>query len=146
MKVFTKTDVPRLKDNQGMKGPDYFGCFNTGLEPTIRKAVRRTIQAAEKQVRYIVGPDLYASEVGHDFRRFRVENPYAGHHTKRIYRNEHGREVFVYKTRGPAVAKFIALCNEVMKENDADRIEYESLKAKADKGDIGAALAAGDMV
>ena len=146
MKLFTKTDVPRLKDNQMMKGPDHFGCFNSGLQPTIRKAMRRTVQAAEKEVRYIVGPDLWGSEVGVKFRKFQIEAPFYGTPRKRIYRNEHGREVFVYKTRGPAVKKFVALCNEVMESNEADRIEYRSLKAKADKGDLSAAFAAGDMV
>lgn len=53
------------------------------------------------------------------------------------------RTVFVYKTRKPAVAKFLALCEKQEQVNAEMRAEAQGLHRKAQQGDLGAALTLG---
>ena len=133
----TQIIVPRMKPNPSLKGPSFFGCFNTGLEPTIRRAVR-TGWPAEKKELWFVGPDLCTSEVRNKFMRFGIDEK------KRIHKNEFGRVCYVYKTRSSAVKKFRSLCNAVIENNKQLAAEAESLRKRAAKGDLGAALELGD--
>ena len=84
--------IPRLTKGRGMKGPEPFGCFNTGHAPVIIRS-----RASGK---YIVGPELaaYAARDAHLFR------------TKKRKFGEGRDAAWVYKTRKPAVAKFDEMC------------------------------------
>jgi hypothetical protein len=107
------TPVPRLTKGRGVKGPEPFGCFNTGHAPVILRS-----GASGK---YIVGPEL-AVDAARDAHLF--------HARKRKFGK--GRDAaWVYKTRKPAVAKFEELRAAMMDANDRMRAEYRQAKADA---------------
>ena len=115
-------NVPRLKKGQGLKGPEYFGCYNTGTAPTIFHSLTG---------KWIVGPELACRDALHTGSCFTD--------AKKVGR------VRIYKHRGPAVKKFMALCGAQIMENHAMREEYIATCRKADVGDIAAALHLGDF-
>jgi len=45
--------VPRLAKGKGYKGPDFYGCFNTGTAPAIFHS---------RTGKYVVGPELPARD------------------------------------------------------------------------------------
>ena len=56
----------------------------------------------------------------------------------------YGRQVWLYRSRKPAVAKFMALCGAQIIENENMRREHAETLDKARKGDMAAALRLGD--
>ena len=118
--------VPRLKKGQGLKGPEYFGCFNTGVAPTIIRSLTG---------KYGVGPELACHDAIHRYVSF----------TDKRSTGEGRQKVCIYKHRGPAVKKFLALCGQQITDNHAMREEYIATRRKADAGDIAAALHLGDF-
>ncbi len=118
--------VPRLAKGKGFKGAEFFGCFNTGMAPAIFHS---------KTGKYLVGPEIPCREAMERF--ITLSN-------KRVWDDRHGRRVWLFKGRGPAVKKFMELCQAREDENANIRREYQETKAKAAAGDIGAALKLGD--
>lgn len=104
--------IPRLTKGRGVKGPEPFGCFNTGHAPVIMRS-----RASGK---YLVGPELAVDAV-------RDAHLFHGHRRK----FGQGRDtVRVYRTRKAAVARFDELRAAMSAANDGMRAEY--LQAKAD--------------
>jgi hypothetical protein len=118
--------VPRLSKGKGYKGPEALGCFNTGMAPAIFHS---------RCGKYIVGAELRCR----DAMRAGIQLG-----SKRAH-GTGGHRVYFYKTRGPAVAKFTALCEAQMRDNAERRDEMRALCVKARRGDIAAALALGDF-
>ena len=119
--------VPKLPKGKWFRGPDFYGCCNTGLAPCIMHS---------KTGKYLVGPEIPchdAMEAGIQFT------------DKRVWADAHGRRVWLYKSRKPAVAKFMAMCGAQIMENDAMRRDHAATAAKAAKGDMAAALHLGDF-
>ncbi len=118
--------VPRLAKGRGYKGPEFAGCFNTGCAPAIFHS---------RTGRYVVGPEMRCRDAmreGLTLMRKRVHGQ--------------GRQrVWLFRSRGPAVAKFLALCEAQGRENEVVRREFEETRAKAARGDIAAALHLGDF-
>jgi hypothetical protein len=79
-------EVPRLTKGRGFRGPDFYGCFNTGSAPCIRRS-RFT-------GKYVVGAEMNTDMALSDprilsnRRKFEVA----------------GRVVWVFKTRAPRCA------------------------------------------
>ena len=118
--------VPRLAKGKGYKGPEAFGCFNTGMAPAIFHS---------RTGKYIVGPELRcrdAMRAGLLLGRQRTHG-------------EGGHRVYMFKTRKPAIAKFMALCEAQTADNKATAEHVRNLCNKAKQGDIAAALALGDF-
>jgi len=113
--------VPRLARGKGYKGPEAFGCFNTGLAPAIFHS---------RSGKYIVGPELRCRDTMR-------EGLLLG--TKRVA-GKGGNRVYIYKTRQPAVAKFQELCGAQMQYNAKLRQELATLRSKAQQGDMTAVL------
>lgn len=141
MKIMKTSDVRTLKPGFYLRGIGFVGCYNTGLEPTIRKITRSWL--GKKENRFVVGPELWASEVTQDFLRRRNE---IDGKSKRIYRSKYNREARMFKTRKPAVEYYVKLNNEIIKQNEADCKKALKLKTKANKGDIAAAMDLADMI
>ena len=89
----TTVTVPRLAKGRGYKGPEFAGCFNTGMAPSIFHS---------HTGRYVVGPEIPCREAMHHAAVMLAN--------KRTWRDAHGRQVWLFKSRKPAVAKFLALC------------------------------------
>ena len=118
--------VPRLAKGKGFKGPDFYGCFNTGTAPAIFHS---------RTGKYVVGPESAAREAMSE--GICLTN-------KRCYGKDR-RKVWIFKGRGPAVARFMVLCGARILENAQVRAEHIATARKAATGDIGAALALGDF-
>ena len=118
--------VPRLKQGQGYKGPEFFGCFNTGVAPSIFHS---------HTGKYVVGPELRCRDT------MRAALTLTSHRVIGAGRDR----VWLFKGRGPAVSKFLALCGAVIMENADMARKYAEARAAAARGDIGAALSLGDF-
>ncbi len=120
--------VPRLAKGKGYKGPDHFGCFNTGMAPAIFHS---------RTGKYVVGPEIpcrEAMEAGMTlFAKVRVVNG-----------TDPRRKVWIFKSRKAAVAKFMALCGAIILENAATAARCAELHRKAAQGDVAAAMALAD--
>ena len=92
--------VPRLAKGKGFKGPDFYGCFNTGTAPAIFHS---------RTGKYVVGPESAAREAMSE--GICLTN-------KRCYGKDR-RKVWIFKGRGPAVARFMVLCGVRILENCA---------------------------
>jgi len=84
--------VPRLPKGRGYKGPEFYGCCNTGLAPCIFHS---------RSGGYVVGPEIPCDYAMHKA-AVMLSN-------KRVWRDDYSRQVWLYKSRKPAVAKFMAL-------------------------------------
>lgn len=119
-------DVPRLPKGRGYKGPEFYGCFNTGMAPSIFHS---------RTGKWVVGPELRCR----DAMRAGI-----------TLQDRKGwgvgpQRVWIYKGRKAAVAKFTALCIKQTRENRKMRQEHAEALEKARKGDMAAALALGDF-
>ena len=86
--------VPRLAKGKGFKGPEFYGCMNTGMAPAIFHS---------RTGKYVVGLEIPCRE---------AMRSGACVGNARVYNNSNDgrRKVRIFKSRGPAVAKFLELC------------------------------------
>jgi hypothetical protein len=121
--------VPRLAKGKGYKGPEFYGCFNTGLAPTIFHS---------RSGKYIVGPEIPCRDA--------MRTGMCLLNKRTVKGSDPRRTVWIFKGRKPAVGKFLALCEARILENDAVRREHaETASRAAAAGDMAAALALGDF-
>ena len=148
-------DVPRLRKGQGVKGPEFYGCFNSGLAPVLMRA-----QTGEDGPDiYVVGPPLRAEEVREKVkiadkmvREFKFADK-DGILPRRIWREKSdpggAHTVWVFRSRKPAVEKFAELCGKVVEYNAEDRARHEKAISDAKSADpirrIKGALALGEF-
>lgn len=119
-------DVPRLAKGRGYKGPEFYGCYNTGMAPCIFHS---------RTGKWVVGPELRCRDAMR-----------AGLTLQNVFCHGEGRQrVWIFKTRRNAVAKFTELCITQTKENNDLRREHDATLEKARRGDMAAALALGDF-
>ena len=119
--------VPRLAKGKGDKGPEHYGCFNTGMAPSIFHS---------RCGKYYVGPEIPCRD---------AIRAGIGYFAKVRTVGTDRRKVFIYKGRKAAVAKFMALCGAQILENEKQRREHAEARAAAARGDIAAALRLGDF-
>jgi hypothetical protein len=122
----SKITVPRLAKGKGYKGPEFYGCFNTGMAPTIFHS---------RTGKWIVGPELRCRDAMR-------EGWLIGTHRRIV--GEGRQRCWIFTARGSAVRKFMALCGAQILENDKIRKEHIETAAKARAGDMAAVLALGD--
>jgi len=111
----------RFTPGKGLRGPEPFGCMNTGVAPVIMRS-----KATGK---FLVGPELEVYEARNRILFDREKN-------KRILKgrlnpNDKRRRVYVFKTRAPAVAQFEKLVLAQRAQNDEMRAEYEDAKKRS---------------
>ena len=122
----TGIKVPRLDKGKGFKGPDFYGCMNTGTAPAIFHS---------RTGKYVVGPEMAARD---------AMQAGACLLNKRTF-GKGRQKVYIFKGRGPAVSKFLVLCGGADSGKRASpRPEHMETARKARAGDIGAAIALGD--
>jgi len=118
--------VPRLAKGHGYKGPEFYGCCNTGMAPAIFHS---------RCGKYYVGPELRCR----DAMRAGI-----GYFAKVRTIGEGRQKVWLFKGRAAAVRKFLVLCGAQLMENEKMRREHTETACKAARGDLAAALALGD--
>jgi len=118
--------VPRLAKGHGYKGPEFYGCCNTGMAPTIFHS---------RCGKYYVGPKLRCR----DAMRAGI-----GYVAKVRTIGEGRQKVWLFKGRAAAVRRFLALCGAQLVENEKMRREHAETARKAARGDLTATLALGD--
>lgn len=121
------TQLPRLNRGTGVRGPEPYGCFNSGFAPVIRRS--------KLTGRYIVGFQLDTEFAIKDIRSL-------GKRTFKV----NGRPVWSFKTRKPAVAKFQELVNTRNAQNRAIAAEFHLALTAAKTGDLEAACKLGELL
>ncbi len=122
----TGIKVPRLGKGKGFKGPEFYGCMNTGLAPAIFHS---------RTGKYVVGPEIPCRE---------AMQAGACLDNKRTWGTDARRKVYIFKGRAAAVAKFMVMCGARILENAQIRAEHAETARKARNGDMAAVLALGD--
>jgi len=121
----TGIKVPRLDKGKGFKGPEFYGCFNTGLAPAIFHS---------RTGKYVVGPETVCRD---------AMQQCVCHTAARTW-GVGNRKVFIFKGRAAAVSKFLALCGAQILQNHEIRVEHIKTARAAAAGDMAAVLALGD--
>lgn len=132
MNNYTVADVKGPRPGKYLKGPDFYNCCNTGTQPIL---MRLEEHYAPKNVKYMV------CEAELDYRDAIRAGIFGNTRVVKVGK----RKAWLYRTRKSAVTKFVTICNERLDRNRKLQAEHQSLIARANKGDIGAALAAGDF-
>lgn len=120
--------VPRLAKGHGYKGPEFYGCFNTGMAPCIFHS---------RTGKYVVGPEIPCRDAMRAGMTLFDKRTAKGSDPRRI--------VWIFKGRKAAVAKFLALCGAQILENERQRQAHAAARAAAARGDLAAAVALGDF-
>ena len=120
--------VPRLAQGKGYKGPEHYGCFNTGMAPAIFHS---------RTGKYVVGPEIPCRDAMRAgmtlFAKVRIVGTYLR------------RKVWIFKGRKAAVSKFMALYGAIILENADTARRHAEARAAAARGDVAAALSLGDF-
>jgi len=130
--------VPRLSKGKGIKGPEPYGCFNTGTAPVILHS---------RSGLWLVGPENEVDGARERlcFRENQNRRILKGHRNP----SDRRRWVYVYRTRGPAVRRFQELCEERGRMNAEMRSEHARAARDAASSDpetsIRGALTLGDF-
>lgn len=117
--------VPRLSKGKGYKGPEFYGCCNTGMAPAIFHS---------RTGKYIVGPEMRCRDAMRDFVLLGNKRTVGTGRDK----------CWIFKGRAGAVKRFMSLCGAAILMNDKIRKEHIETAAKARAGDMSAILALGD--
>jgi hypothetical protein len=121
--------VPRLAKGRGYKGPEHYGCYNTGMAPAIFHS---------RTGKYVVGPEIPCHDAMRAgmtlFAKVRIVNG-----------TDPRRKVWILKSRKTAVSKFLVLCGAQIIENEKQRQAHKAAAQAAATGDLAAALALGDF-
>ena len=124
--------IERLTPGKYWKGPEPFGCFNTGHAPIIWRPAR-----LDKF--YLVGDEvltLYPAEAYSKARAAILKHCMSFEF--------HGQCAWVFWTRKAAERQFNKLIEQRVADLKRDRERVKELAAKANRGDIGAVLELGD--
>lgn len=111
----------RITKGSGYLGPEYYGCIGTGRRPLIYKS--------KVSGKFFIGPEMDVQE---------TINKYKNHIGRRKVGN-----VFIFKGRKAAVAKFQELCDKVTEWNSQERQRAATLRDKARSGDMAAFIELG---
>ena len=119
----------RMKDNQYLRGPDHYGCINTGLAPILYKSKdMRKYPDLAKGFKFLVGPEMFSVDAVNALMRFhRV--------TGRTYKI-HRHTIKFYKKYKSAKAEFARQVKKIQDTNKAEAQRHLTLKAKARQGDM----------
>lgn len=143
----------RLGLGKGIRGPEFAGCCNTGHSPVIVK--NESLVKYTEGYQFIVGPQMDVQEpMG--IRHMRVMLDLNPGEAKRWARSNNvtlgkakavvdggRRTVRFFKTYASAKRYFRAECAKIDAANAAERTTCARLRARANKGDVGAALTLG---
>jgi hypothetical protein len=124
----TGIKVPRLDKGKGFKGPEFYGCFNTGMAPAIFHS---------RTGKYVVGREIPCRDAMQAGACLDKKRTWGG-------KDDARRKVFIFKGRESAVAKFLELCGEQILQNHNIRVEHIKTARAAAAGDMAAVLALGD--
>ncbi len=106
--------------NRVYRGTDHYGCINSGLEPSLR-----VVQKLDEHKKYyVIGPNIPA-------RDFAIQLVQSKKFFKMGKHQYEGRDVYVYKTKTPAINKFINLVREIQNHNDSLRKRHIELFQEA---------------
>lgn len=112
-----------LTPGKGYGGPEYAGCINSGHRPIIRRVHDQNLG----RVVIIVGPQSYAQQLSREAMSAIIEGKrFCGTGNSRIY---------FFRSRKPAMQKFLALCEVVLKFNDGVRRDTADARRKLSSKD-----------
>lgn len=118
--------VKRLNPGTGFGGPEFYGCSNSGQRPIIRRMTRKNGGL------FIVGPQSQCDFgfAPKEYREFAV----GGGGTKRSI-GKGPSQIWRFRSRSAAIAKFTELCNKVLEFNERERSEERKYSAALKSSD-----------
>jgi hypothetical protein len=120
--------VPRLAKGAGYKGPEHYGCCNTGMAPAIFHS---------RTGKYVVGPEIPARDAMRAGMTLFAKVRTVG--------TDPRRKVWIFKGRKAAVSRFLVLCGAAILVNADMARQHTEARQKAARGDMAAALSLGDF-
>jgi len=124
----------RLGKGRGVRGPDHYGCCNTGLAPAIMKSQALCNDPKlSNGYKFVVGPELFVDDA--------IRAMYTGKVSGRTWR-DHTRRYVVrfFKNYKAAKKAFQSLVDTITQENNETRDKHVALKKAASEGNPQAAL------
>jgi len=118
-------EAKNLKLGQGICGPEFRGCVNSGVRPAILKSKKLKVWGSRlgRPARYAVGPELYLHDA--------IQAYLINSNIKRVWKSG-SQEVRFFKTSASARRYFKELCDRVLSFNQQDaereRGEREEIK------------------
>lgn len=118
----------RLGANHYLKGPDHYGCMNSGLAPVIMKSRDMCkFPKLAREFKFLVGPEVLTDDA---LRALMI------HHTVKGRTYKRGRQVIrFFKTYKAAKREFTKLVTDIWRDNDAARRTHAKLRDRARTGD-----------
>lgn len=124
----------RMRDNQYLKGPDHYGCVNSGLAPILMKSRdMRKYPDLAKGFKFLVGPDMFSQDA---LRALMINQEVSG----RTYTKDGRYKVKFYKKYKSAKVEFTRQVKKIQDANKAEAHRHLILKTKARTGDAQARL------
>ncbi len=118
----------RMKDNQYLRGPDHYGCSNTGLAPILMKSRdMRKFPDLAKGFKFYVGPEMFSTDA---VKALMIYHRVTGR-TYKIHRHT----VKFYKKYKSAKAEFTRQVKKIQDANKAEAQRHLTLRTKARLGD-----------
>ena len=122
----------RMRDNQYLRGPDHYGCINTGLAPILYKSKdMRKYPDLAKGFKFLVGPEMFSVDAVKALMIFKRV-------TGRTYKI-HRHTIKFYKKYKSAKAEFARQVKKIQDVNKAEAQRHATLRTKARQGDMQAA-------
>lgn len=127
---------PRLPVGRKFIGPDYYGCSNTGLAPTILHSRWLHLHPlSNRGFRFVIGPDVHLQEAAQLLTTGKVP---AGQNFVEFGGGQ--RRVTFARTYSVAKTRFAFLVKELLAENAKTQASQRRTLAKARSGDAQARL------
>lgn len=118
----------RMRDNQYLRGPDHYGCINTGLAPILMKSKdMRKFPRLAKGFKFLVGPEMFSTDA---LKALMIHHKVTG----RTYKRDRHTVKF-YKAYKSAKIEFTKQVKKIQDANKAEAHRHVILKAKARQGD-----------
>jgi len=122
----------RMKLNQYFRGPDHYGCSNTGLAPILMKSRdMHKFPGLARGFKFLVGPDALSDDA---LRALMIHGKVKGRTYKR-----HRHTVKFYKSYKSAKREFAKQVKEIQEANEQAARTHRDLTDRARQGDMQAA-------
>lgn len=123
----------RLGANHYLRGPDHYGCSNSGLAPVIMKSKDMwKFPNLARGFKFLVGPEAFTDDA---LRALMIHRKVKG----RTYKRDR-HVIRFFKTYRAAKREFTKLVTDIWRDNDAARRTHAKLRDKARAGDQQAVL------
>lgn len=125
----------KLPQRHYLNGPEHAGCINSGLRPILLRRGKVFLVGPQLDVEDAVSLRTVTGQKINQGQAFSWEIHHSG--------GNRNRTVYILQRPTAATRKFLALCDQVLDANQETRARVADLQAKANQGNLEAALTLG---